>query len=148
MRAAIRRARPEDAQDIAALVEAGFAAAVAPHFNAEGCRTFRRFAAADAIAVRLAAGNAGWVAVAEGVIIGYAEMDRDHMRLLFVDPRHQGLGLGRRLLERALEGRQGRTVTVNSAPNAEAYYRHMGFRPAGPLQVKDGIAFVPMARGT
>jgi len=142
----VRRANTEDCPRIAELVEAGFAAAIAPHYGAEGCRTFRRFATADAIAARLAAGNVAWVAVRDCGIVAYVEMDGDHMRMMFVDPRHQGRGFGRTLIQRALEGRDGRTVTVNSAPDADAFYRHMGFRPTGPRQESTGIVFTPMAR--
>lgn len=142
----IRRAKTEDSARIAELVEAGFAVAIAPHYGAQGCQTFRRFAAADAIAARLAAGNLAWVAVLDGGIVGYVEMDGDHMRMMFVDPRHQRRGLGRTLMERVLEGREGRTVTVNSAPGADAFYRHMGFHLTGPRQQRNGIVFTPMAR--
>jgi predicted GNAT family N-acyltransferase len=42
--------------------------------------------------------------------------------------------------------RSGHTVTLHSAPNADAFYLAMGFRPTGPKQQQDGIVFTPMAK--
>lgn len=146
MAVAIRPASPDDVPDVAALVEAGFAAATAEHMGAEGRKVFRRFAARDAIAARLAGTNEGWVALLDGRIQGYAELDGDHLRMIFVHPDAQGRGLGRDLLGHVLAQRRGRTVTVNSAPNADGFYRSMGFRATGPRQERNGIAFTPMER--
>lgn len=54
---------------------------------------------------------------------------------LFVDPRHQGKGIGRALVGHALSKCRGRSprnaLLVNSSTNAVAFYRRLGFVPAG-----------------
>lgn len=141
----IRPAGPDDLAEIAALVEAGFAATTAAHLGPEGQAVFRRFAAPEAVAARLAGSNEGWVALQDGRIAGYVEIDANHLRMIFVDPVLQGQGLGRRLMDHVLGQRRGRTVTLNSAPNADGFYLRMGFRPTGPRQEKNGIVHTPMA---
>lgn len=141
MATVIRAAGPDDLPDIAALVEAGFAA----QFGPEGRAVFRRFAAPEAMRARLAGTNEGWVAVHDGRIDGYVEMDADHLRMIVVDPALQGRGLGLRLMCHVLDRRRGRTVTLNSAPNADGFYRRIGFRPTGPRQEENGIVYTPMA---
>jgi len=69
--------------------------------------------------------------------------------MFFIDPAYQRRGVGRKLLACALACcREHRSdveqVTVNSSPNAVVAYRRFGFRSVGPLQVKNGIGFVPM----
>jgi GNAT superfamily N-acetyltransferase len=55
---------------------------------------------------------------------------------LWLDPAHHGRGIGRRLLETALDyvarTRPGR-VRIESDPNAEAFYVHCGARRVGAV---------------
>lgn len=58
-------------------------------------------------------------------------VELDH---LWVDPRHIGQGLGRCLVEHALaEARRSgvRRIEIDSDPNAEAFYEHIGARRIG-----------------
>ena len=77
-------------------------------------------------------------------IVGYAELAGDHLKMLFVRHEVQRTGVGRELLKFLRVFRKGRTVSVNAAPNADAFYLAMGFRPTGPKQHQDGIVFTPM----
>ena len=79
-------------------------------------------------------------------IAGYAELDGDHLRMLFVRHRLQRSGIGRELVKFLQVVRSGHTVTLNSAPNADAFYLAMGFRPTGPRQEANGIVFTPMEK--
>ena len=75
-----------------------------------------------------------WVAVVDGAIAGFSAADaaRQTIWALFVDPAHEGQGLGRRLLTLAVgtlrnAGCPG--VTLKAAPDtpAEALYRAAGY---------------------
>jgi GNAT superfamily N-acetyltransferase len=128
------------------MIERGFAACVAPDYGPEGQATFRAFAAADAIARRLIAGNAGFVALHGGAVAGFVEVTPErHIPLLFVDPPQHRRGIARRLLAAALEDRSGGPATVNASPRAVTAYQHLGFRPTGPERAENGLVFTPMA---
>ena len=151
----IRPARAEEAPAISALVLAVFEACVAPHYGAEGRATFGHEAAPEAMAKRLAEprkdGHRALVAcTAEdgglGGPIGYLEVERSHIRELFVAGPFQRRGIARALLARAFEGRENVEVTVNAAPNSVAAYARLGFKPAGPWATINGLTFQPMAR--
>jgi GNAT superfamily N-acetyltransferase len=147
MSIAIRAAVTDDVPAIASLIEAAYSAAMAQHFSAEGRDTFLKFAAPAAIAARFAKDTEAWVAVGpDRSVAGYAELDGDHLRMLFVRQGLQRSGIGRELMKFLQVLRSGRTVSLNSAPNADAFYLAMGFRPTGPRQESNGIVFTPMER--
>lgn len=147
MKIGIKSVNFEDLTEVAALIEAAFAAGIAPHYRDEGCATFRHFATVERICARLSDESEGWLAAdSDDAIVGYVEMTGDHVRMLFTRPDQQRRGIGRRLLEHALGRRPNRDITVNSAPNSDGFYRQMGFLPAGPKKEESGIIFTPMIR--
>jgi GNAT superfamily N-acetyltransferase len=65
----------------------------------------------------------------------------------FVEPRHQGQGLGRRLWNEAQ--RLARTsddteFTVDSSRNAVAIYKRFGLEATGPVRQEAKVIFIPM----
>ena len=90
------------------------------------------------------------VAIAHDEIVGMIEVrDHDHVSLFFVDPRFHRRGIGKELMQRALDTcRHNRPdlqqIDVNSSSYGVPVYERLGFRPAAPEQVKNGIRFVPM----
>jgi GNAT superfamily N-acetyltransferase len=148
----IRPARAEEAPAISALVLTVFEACVAPHYGAEGRATFGHEAAPEAIASRLAQprkdGHRALVACAaeDGRPIGYLEVEKSHIRELFVAGPFQHRGIARALLARAFEGREREEVTVNAAPYSVEAYTRLGFKPAGPRATINGLTFRPMVR--
>ncbi len=127
----LRDAVADDAEAISAFmehviltcVEAG-ADEKAP-FVANTRRNLDQWLGAPALSFHLAA----WL---DDELVGVV-MVRDFWNLchLFVAPRHQGHGLGRRLLESALAACAARSprgcVRLNASRNAIGFYRHMGF---------------------
>jgi GNAT superfamily N-acetyltransferase len=137
--------RGEEAE-VSDLVLRVFEEFVAPQFSKEGVQEFRN---------RLFLRRSVWnhsilVALANKKIVGMIETKNDgHITLFFVDGDHQGEGVGRELLNRALEICRRRDpeikrAIVSSAPNAIKIYERLGFRPAGPEQAENHIRFVPM----
>ncbi len=79
-------------------------------------------------------------------IVGVAGLDMNEIRLLFVDPGHQRLGIGTRLL-RHLEGFVPPAlfcdVFVYAAPGAVGFYRLHGYEPKGAHGFKIAGETVP-----
>lgn len=81
----------------------------------------------------------GWVAVdGEGRVVGFAVGFREDGNLwgLFLDPEHEGRGLGRRLLDSVvgwLRGEGVRRMWLRTDPGtrAEGFYRSAGWRECG-----------------
>ncbi len=90
----------------------------------------------------LLAGQAPWVAVAEGQIVGEAEylVNREpepfgaalHLSILYIHRDWQGRGVGRVLVDQGVElaRRQGLAyLTTQPEEEAEAFYSRVGFEP-------------------
>ncbi|MDH5558783.1 MAG: GNAT family N-acetyltransferase [Alphaproteobacteria bacterium] len=147
MSIAIRSASVDDAPAISGLIEAAYAAGIDHHFGEEGRATFLEFVTPAAIAARLDGDGDGdgWVAVKDDrSIVGYAELAGDHLKMLFVRNDLQRTGIGRKLLTFLRVFRRGHMVTLRAAPNADAFYLAVGFRPTGPKQQQGGVIFTPM----
>ena len=142
----IRPAGVEDAEAIAALVMRVFDGFIAPDLDAEGRAAFARDSIPEVFARRLAGESDGYLAVRAGQFVGVIEMRGNHLKSLFVAGEYQGRGIARRLLARALAGREGAEITVNASPYAEAAYQRLGFRPTGDWTVSDGLRHRPMLR--
>lgn len=86
----------------------------------------------EATSVRVAFGN-------DGQSLGFALLaDDGHMEALYVDPAAHGRGVGRMLVEEALEVFPALTLDVNEQnPMACGFYRHLGFRQVG-VSANDG----------
>jgi GNAT superfamily N-acetyltransferase len=76
-------------------------------------------------------GRRVWVASREDGIIGTASLDGDVVRTVFVDPGHQGTGVGAALM-RHVEAHAAATaialLTVPSSLTAQGFYAHLGYR--------------------
>jgi GNAT superfamily N-acetyltransferase len=80
----------------------------------------------------------GWVAEHEGQVVGFSMADREQSMIwaLFLLPEWERQGLGRVLLERAVEwlwreGCQSIWLTTEPGSRAEGFYAHLGWRQAG-----------------
>jgi len=147
-----RPALVDEAPAISALVLEVFEAFVAPHYGAQGRVTFGREAAPEAMAARLAArlaeGRTALFACAAGScgLVGYIEVEKSHIRELFVAGPYQRRGIARALLARAFDDNEEAEITVNAAPGSLDAYGGLGFGPAGPRATINGLIFFPMVR--
>ena len=87
-----------------------------------------------------------WVALVDGVVAAFIEMNGHHVENLFVAAHHQGKGLGRALLEQAEARTQGTiTLTVFQAnPRARSLYERQGY----VVQESRTIRFHGVEQGT
>ena len=76
---------------------------------------------------------------ATGQLVGFALINKNHrnqkgdMRIRLIGT-NKGRGIGRMLMERIINNARKRglkTVTLESVPEARAFYNKMGFRPIG-----------------
>lgn len=73
------------------------------------------------------------------VITGFAGVSDDKLQMLFVAADHRGQGLGRQLLEHAIEHYGIRELDVNEQnPQALGFYQKQGFRISGRTPL-DGL---------
>ena len=67
-----------------------------------------------------------------GQVAGFLGLQGDYLAGIFVQPGQQGRGIGRQLLQRAMELRDRLTLDVyEENPRARAFYLRMGFVAAG-----------------
>ena len=84
-------------------------------------------------------GDRCFVAEIEGRVVGYSAAwvrgDTSFLAALFIEPAHQGLGIGRRLMELALDGAPSRCMTISDAiqPVSNALYARHGLLPTTPI---------------
>lgn len=146
-----RKGSPTDAEAIADLI-ASFQSELTDDPSGEGAEEFlgsvsllaeREYLASERYRYLLAYSDSqltGFIAIRDGY----------HLFHLFVERSHQRQGVARQLWERALRelcsaGTDG-SYTVNSSLSAVPVYQAFGFVPAGSIQSKHGISFLPMRR--
>jgi GNAT superfamily N-acetyltransferase len=146
----IREATTDDAGAISGMI-----ASLARYFLAdpdepEAAAEFFQTITPAVIARHIAGGQYRYhVAELDGELAGAVGVrDAEHLYHLFVPERFHGRGIGGRLWEVArgaamAQGNPGR-FTVNSSDYAIPLYERLGFTATGPLQVMNGIAFMPM----
>jgi len=140
-----------DADEAADLVRRVFIEHVAPLYMAEGIGEFQAYASPEGFKTRLGTRHAGFVAENQSAhIVGLVEIrDSSHLSLLFVSSLQQRRGIGRALVQEAMDLCRKATppypaITVNASPNSVRAYERFGFVPTGPEQERNGIRFVPM----
>jgi len=99
-----------------------------------------------------------WVAVADGTIVGFASAgparDDDPPRplelwSLYLLESHQGLGIGRALVETAIGDRPAYLNVLRDNARTIGFYRRMGFEPdghTGTLSYWENVADIRMVR--
>jgi GNAT superfamily N-acetyltransferase len=123
----MRSGRPEEAAALSALALRSKAHWGYDSAFLEACRAELTLAPDDVIRDRVSVAEAGG-AVAGFVALAGASPEGE-LTFLFVDPPFMGSGVGRALFAAALETARAegfRSLTVESDPDAEAFYLRMG----------------------
>lgn len=88
--------------------------------------------------------GAGFIADVDGRVVGttliwpYGE-DAANLGMVIVSPQMQGQGIGRRLMEAALDALGDRTVRLNSTEEGKPLYTKLGFEPVGRIFQHQGL---------
>ena len=133
------------------LVSRVFYQFVAPLYSDQGITEFMKFADASTLAERIQGNSFVLVAELHKEIIGTIEInENNHIALFFIAPEHQRKGLGKELLNTAVNrciasDPKLTKITVNSSPNAVSAYRALGFTEMDGEKTSNGIRFVPMS---
>ena len=122
----------------------------APEYPSEGVQTFHNIMADEPFLNQIciygafdeSAESAGTSSKLAGIIA--TRNNGNHITLFFVDKNYHRKGIGRNLFELVKADNTTGTLTVNSSPYAVEVYKHLGFIPTGPEELKDGIRSTPM----
>lgn len=143
----IRNMTQEDLPSANALCMEAFMLAVAPSLSVQGVDTFVKVAAQKAFAERLVGDNLMLVCVAEGTLVGLIELKEGrHVAMLFVAPAWQRKGVGKHLVNAALEQARANVVTVSASLSSVAAYERYGFVLAGEVGERGGLIYQPMEK--
>lgn len=128
----IRRADAMDEEVLAQIRRAAILTLAVPTLAREQAEQWAGQVAPDRIARALREHDV-WVAVTE-TVIGWVEVDHDHLAALYVTPASAGRGVGSALLaqaERAIQCAGYTAVHLEASPNALLFYLHRGYRHSG-----------------
>lgn len=100
----------------------------------------------------LTTGGRGWLCEVEGRVAGFAilDMQRRNVWALFVDPDHEGRGIGKRLQDEMLQWYFTQTdeplwLSTGPGTRAEEFYRRTGWKETG--MTSGGETRFEMSRG-
>ncbi len=148
----IKRLENEEILEGLHLVWDVFAADIAPTYSREGVEEFQKFIKYENFMPKVQNGQLIVFGAMEGQeLCGVGAVQTDgHIALLFVGKNWQRRGIGRLLfvaLQQFCIVAFGITkMTVHAAPQAEGFYRRLGFHEVAPEQVKNQVRYVPMER--
>lgn len=148
----VRKAEKEEWEEAMALAWRVFQKYDAPDYTEEGIDSFLNFISDNSLYKMFLAGEyVLFVAESGGKIIGIISLRMGkHISLLFVDEKYQRIGAGKKLvnyLENYLANELGvYQCSVNAAPGAIAFYEKIGFESIGPMEISDGITYMPMIK--
>lgn len=86
-----------------------------------------------------------WVAEYLGAVVGWVEVDGDHIAGMYVDPQHAGQGIGATLLahaEGAIQVAGYPAVRLEASWNAEDFYLRRGYQVVGERSIEEGRPLV------
>lgn len=134
------------------LVLSSFAADIFEHFiesdyKPEGVSAFRTYIHPEQFLKRVKQGRLIFLGRILGQLAGMLELSNpEHVSLFLVDEKYQPLGVGKKLLQQAMEssGSTSDRIHMNAAPGFVSYYQKLGFEITNEKQEKNGIVYVPM----
>jgi len=143
--------QPGEEATVINLVVSVFAKFIAPLYSDEGVTEFMKYADASILAERTKSNHFVLVAASHDEIIGIIEIRENyHIALFFVTEENQRKGIGRELLNKAVQeclaiNPELAEITVNSSPNAVSAYRSLGFIAKDVEKTTNGIRFIKMS---
>lgn len=129
------------------LINSVFTEFIGHEYSDEGRKTFDDFIRPEKILERHKKGNLLLTYEDNHKIVGLIELrDNNHICLFFVDKQYHNRGIGKNLLNEALNQIKDKTrsIDVNASPYSENIYAKLGFKKIHDVKVKNGIRFIPM----
>ena len=148
----IRWARPQEWRPTMNMVWDTFMKFEGEDYSAEGIRNFYDFITDEKLYQSFLRGRYQMmVALDKGEVVGMASVrNGNHLSLLFVKDVYHRKGIGKQLLDvfcYYLKTEMGeKSMTVQAAPYALAFYEKIGFMAKGPEQQFSGIRVTSMER--
>ena len=141
----IRKMEEKDLDAVSAICMDSFSKSVAGTLLAEGLSTFSKIADSDSFLNRMKEDNLMLVAECNGRIEGVIELKEGrHVAMLFVSPKYQNKGVGKKLLSSALSRATVDTVTVSASLSSVPVYKKYGFECKGGKSESAGMVYQPM----
>lgn len=130
-----------------------FSTFIEPECNDFGRISFSRYADPVKILERCRDGNEVWMLMDGNVIAAIGEFTpAAHITILFVLPKYQGTGAGRKLfdylanrIKEKSSGEKTVKITVNAVPKAQGFYQALGFKATEGEKYIEGIPSIPMS---
>ncbi|WP_319410164.1 GNAT family N-acetyltransferase [uncultured Desulfosarcina sp.] len=119
-----RRMKRGDEAKVSEFISIVFNEYVAPGFSQDGIDEFMKYIKPDTIQSQLKENHFGFIATLGRDILGIIEVcNNNHIALFFVDGRFQRKGIGKKLLQKALElcsknDSNFSNISVNATPNS------------------------------
>ena len=145
----ISKLKAEDGENAVCLIVGVAEKFLYPHYSEAGREAFRGYVTAASL-VADDSENFALVARLQDAIVGVAKVRRkNHLSMLFIAAEWQGRGLGRQLLDAAVDECRTRNpgisnLTANSSKFALPFFRRRGFQVAAVEQQVNGIRFTPV----
>ncbi|WP_299494414.1 GNAT family N-acetyltransferase [uncultured Shewanella sp.] len=141
----IREMEEKDLDAVSAICMHSFLASVADTLSDEGVLTFTNIATSNAFFDRMKGDNLMLVAEKGEKIEGVIELKEGrHIAMLFISPKHQKEGIGRKLLSSVMHYAKVKTVTVSASLSSVPVYEKYGFQCKGDASESAGLAYQPM----
>lgn len=141
----IRNAEDKDLDEINEVCQTAFIHSVASTLTDQGVDAFAEISSAVSFAKRMQQDNQLLVCERNDELLGVIELKEGrHITMFFVRPRAQYQGVGKLLIEKALQLARGQTVTVNASLTSVDAYIHYGFTTTGSIGEISGLRYQPM----
>ncbi len=152
MEISISKATVNDINQLIDFIRSVYDQAVAQCYSVEGNEEFYKYLDHDWLRKRLESDH--WILKATELdkLLGIIEIrNNQHLSMLFVATDNQRQGIGKKLLQSAIdlikkENPQQNTLSVHSSPNSTTAYAKMGFEPTSDEQSANGIRFTSMQK--
>ena len=141
----IREMTENDLDRISAICIESFMESVAASLSEKGISTFKEIASSNAFSSRMQEDNVMLVSEEGNQLNGVIELKKGcHVAMLFVDPKCQNKGIGRKLLSAALNHVRTDILIVRASLSSVPAYIKYGFACKGDAAELEGLIYQPM----
>lgn len=141
----VKKSSINDVNELSDICLSAFKHSVAPNTSEQGIQTFEGIASVEAFQKRITQDNVILLAYLDLSPVGVLELKEGrHLAMLFVRPDCQQHGVGRALIENALDYVSVDRLTVRASLNSVPAYTQYGFEVTGAVGEVSGLVYQPM----